>query len=326
MPKKLFLVDGASGTGKTDLIEYLCKFVADATNIQKYTTREQRDNEVRLKRKMDLIHVSKDEFKSKKFDYIYIYGGNNYGFNKQDILKAIEENEDVFLIIRDMKTIAKIKKDFEYLQTILIYIYTDKNLISKRLVSEEFTQEEIDFRIERLEIAYESYLKNPFFYDDVLINSGSKNDYTRIIDGILQKYQELQCVDKNYIFILMPFAAEYNDLLYEFKIAAESVSRNIIIERASEEAGDYKILEQIFNNIEKASLLICDLSDEKQNVYFEAGYARGIGKKMILCAKEGTKIHFDNRGYKMIQYKNITDLKRQLIPEIKHHYKEEIGR
>ena len=40
--KNLFLIDGASGTGKTDLLRYLNEFAIEAKTLHKFTTRERR--------------------------------------------------------------------------------------------------------------------------------------------------------------------------------------------------------------------------------------------------------------------------------------------
>lgn len=43
--KNLFLIDGASGTGKSDPIRYVLDFKSNATVVPKYSTREERDYE-----------------------------------------------------------------------------------------------------------------------------------------------------------------------------------------------------------------------------------------------------------------------------------------
>jgi hypothetical protein len=43
--KNLFIIDGASGTGKSDLVNYATEFNIDATLVRKITTRKKRDYE-----------------------------------------------------------------------------------------------------------------------------------------------------------------------------------------------------------------------------------------------------------------------------------------
>ena len=49
--KNLFIIDGAAGTGKTDLIKYIAEkyTLSSATYIKKFTTREKRPEEEKLK-------------------------------------------------------------------------------------------------------------------------------------------------------------------------------------------------------------------------------------------------------------------------------------
>jgi hypothetical protein len=46
----------------------------------------------------------------------------------------------------------------------------------------------------------------------------------------------------------------------------------------------------------RAEFLIFDLTKERPNVYYELGYAHGMGNhagNMLLLAQEGTRVHFD---------------------------------
>lgn len=45
MLKKLILIDGAAGTGKTDLVEYVKNRYHNANMLRKYTTRPFREEE-----------------------------------------------------------------------------------------------------------------------------------------------------------------------------------------------------------------------------------------------------------------------------------------
>lgn len=63
--KVLFLVDGAAGTGKSDLVSYIANtYRYTATKIDKYTTRKKRKSGEA--KKSDLIFISEDEFKLKE--------------------------------------------------------------------------------------------------------------------------------------------------------------------------------------------------------------------------------------------------------------------
>jgi hypothetical protein len=55
--------------------------------------------------------------------------------------------------------------------------------------------------------------------------------------------------------------------------------------------------------------VIVDLTNERPNVFFEAGYAHGLGKIPIYVARDGTSIHFDVKDYPVIFFKNMKELR-----------------
>ncbi len=64
--------------------------------------------------------------------------------------------------------------------------------------------------------------------------------------------------------------------------------------------------------------MVADLSGEKQNVYWEHGFAWALDPaKVITIAKSGTKVHFDLQGYHRIEYETLDQLKTELINEFK---------
>ena len=72
--KNLFLVDGVSGTGKTDLVEWVLNRHSDVDIVKKFTTREKRDYEKDIEEFLDLeFGFSKEKLKQLKLDYTYVY-------------------------------------------------------------------------------------------------------------------------------------------------------------------------------------------------------------------------------------------------------------
>jgi hypothetical protein len=64
--------------------------------------------------------------------------------------------------------------------------------------------------------------------------------------------------------------------------------------------------------IRSARLVVCDLTFERPNVYFELGFARGIGKKVITIARKATTIHFDVKDWTCIFYSDSREVERDL--------------
>jgi len=185
MLKKLILIDGAAGTGKTDLVEYVKDRYHNANILRKYTTRPFREEE--KGGDLDLIFLSEAEFAEKnlKEENIYSYGGNLYGFDEDELNNSLEKYEFTFLIIRNIQIIKRLQEDYKYKAIVVpIYVYTDRNLVVERLEADGYTQEKIDFRLRRSESCWEDYLENDYLETPTIINNSNKVDFHRKINQI----------------------------------------------------------------------------------------------------------------------------------------------
>jgi hypothetical protein len=69
--------------------------------------------------------------------------------------------------------------------------------------------------------------------------------------------------------------------------------------------------------IQNCSVVICDLSDERPNVYFELGFSKGKSKPVICVARAGTALHFDVAGFNTLFFENYKELEERLTKELK---------
>ena len=79
-------------------------------------------------------------------------------------------------------------------------------------------------------------------------------------------------------------------------IKDECIKLNLRPVRVDENVGSGFIIQEIKDLIEQAEFIIFDLTKERPNVYYELGYAHGVGNEahdVLLLAKEGAKLHFD---------------------------------
>ena len=80
-----------------------------------------------------------------------------------------------------------------------------------------------------------------------------------------------------------------------------------------------KVDDKIIAEIRSSKFLIADLTGHRNGVYFEAGFALGLGIPVIWCVREdhSKKTHFDVRQFNLIIWKNEKDLKEKLLNRIK---------
>lgn len=201
--KKLFIIDGAAGVGKTVMLNYIRQKSKSRQNfsyiIDKYTTRKKRLEEVNRSYSMDLKHISNKKFDElfEKEDFVfYEYGNFRYGFFKRELEDAIEKYENIFVIMRSYDLAHAIINTYSKVQVILVYICSDKTNVLDRLKSEGYNQEAINFRINRINTSWEDYLKHSHKHQEVLINNSSKNDYKRLINSLVEKYNNNTPKDK----------------------------------------------------------------------------------------------------------------------------------
>jgi hypothetical protein len=88
--------------------------------------------------------------------------------------------------------------------------------------------------------------------------------------------------------------------------------------RVDQEPFNEKICDRIIAEIKKSRFLIADVTGLRHAVFFEAGYAMGLGLPVIFTCKEGTEMEgcFDTRQYNHIVWENAEDLKSKLKDRI----------
>jgi len=121
---------------------------------------------------------------------------------------------------------------------------------------------------------------------------------------------------KKFVFVLMPFEKSFDDL-YNFGIKQTCAELGTYCERVDEQIFSERILDRVYNQISKADILVADMSDRNPNVFYEVGYAHGIGKNVILLTKKADDIPFDLKHFPHIVYDGeITKLSEKLRKKV----------
>lgn len=125
----------------------------------------------------------------------------------------------------------------------------------------------------------------------------------------------LSTAPKPFVFVLMPFDEEFGDI-YKYGIKGAAKDAGAYAERVDEQLYDEGILDRIFNQINKADIIVADMTGQNPNVFYEVGYADALGKIVLLLTKDVKDIPFDLKHRPHIVYDNINTLQSKLVEKL----------
>ena len=80
-----------------------------------------------------------------------------------------------------------------------------------------------------------------------------------------------------------------------------------------------KICDEIVADIRRSRFVVADFTGNRGGVYYEAGFAHGLGKPVIWTVREdrAKRLHFDTRQYNHILYTTPEELREKLLNRIR---------
>ncbi|HEU4559590.1 MAG TPA: hypothetical protein VFS20_17190 [Longimicrobium sp.] len=120
-------------------------------------------------------------------------------------------------------------------------------------------------------------------------------------------------VESDVAFVAMSFAEGMEDVFRNgFEPALRSTGFRAI--RLDLIEHNEKIGDRMIADIRKSSLVVADFTLHRQNVYFEAGFALGLGRHLIWTCRESDieQAHFDTRHYNHVVWRDAADLEQRL--------------
>ena len=136
--------------------------------------------------------------------------------------------------------------------------------------------------------------------------------YISVINAVLNKQ-----INQAQAFLAMPFVKEFEerddaeDVL--FRVCKDM---NIDLVVAKDTDGQSSLIAEILEGIENTSFLVAYLDENRPNVYFESGYAKGLGKPVIFCHKSSRMTSFDTNNFENIHWNSFRDLETKLTEKI----------
>jgi guanylate kinase len=319
MPR-LLLVAGASGAGKTFLLENVAVIDSSVRIIKKLTTREPRPFELQRPPELLDLHFSRPLSEVQACDYRYHYAKDWYGIQRAEIDAVLKAGMDPILIVRNGATIRELKRTYKDAVVIYLQSALSGEDLRGKLQKQGRTDLDIEERMRRMDNDFHDYVSNVDLFGHVIINYYEQDTLIEQMQRVLAENRET-AIRPGSIFVLMSFDAAMNATYRAIENAAKLVpTGNLKVDRVDKARGAYRITERILDSIARAALIVCDLTQERPNVYYELGFARGIGKTVIPCANAGTTLHFDIKDFRTIFYLTPLDLQDALVKEFEDHF------
>jgi hypothetical protein len=121
---------------------------------------------------------------------------------------------------------------------------------------------------------------------------------------------------KPFVFVLMPFDATFDDI-YKFGIKGAAEDASAYAERIDEQIFSEGILDRVFNQINKADVVVADMTGRNPNVFYEVGYAHALGKIVLLLTQDASDIPFDLKHHQHTVYGGkIETLRKELTAKL----------
>ena len=112
-------------------------------------------------------------------------------------------------------------------------------------------------------------------------------------------------------FVVMPLTPELKSV---YEIVKDVLERaGLEYHRVDDFATDKLISEDIRGWLANADLIIADITSRNPNVYYEAGFAQALDKKMILLAQSKETIAFDSGFIRTLHYDDPKELREKLL-------------
>lgn len=134
------------------------------------------------------------------------------------------------------------------------------------------------------------------------------------------KLPEYPSVDRDLVSVMMPFNKDFSGVYEAIKNASKDAGFSKC-NRADNIWKNDAIIEDIVDLIDKAFLVVCDLTDSNPNVFYELGVAHAFGRHTVIIGQNVKDIPFDISHLRYIPYENtekgLQDLKKALSNRMK---------
>ena len=232
---------------------------------------------------------------------------------QNDLLNNIPKiDSEIFDKILEMKD-KKIQEKFDFM---MLYLKEYKSQqVPSRIYAQCWVRDANEFHK-----LFSRALTNELIEGDISFGAEVVfSDYT--FDGL----QYIENLDKpneksKNIFVAFNFEESLSTIFNTYvKDGIEELGLNYVIVNQNTTEHDKAISDEIIAKLKSSRIVIADFTNQRNSVYFEAGFAMGMKIPIIWTCQEGhtDELSFDTRQYPHLVWKDGEDLKKQIINRIK---------
>lgn len=107
-------------------------------------------------------------------------------------------------------------------------------------------------------------------------------------------------VERDLVAVMMPFGAEFNPVHRAIASACTDSSRRCL--RADDIWEESTIMQDVFNLIFRAYVVVVDFTGKNPNVMYETGIAHTLGKHVIPISQSLEDVPFDMKHHRVLRY------------------------
>ncbi|MCS0501411.1 hypothetical protein [Ancylobacter mangrovi] len=134
---------------------------------------------------------------------------------------------------------------------------------------------------------------------------------------------EHELIERHLVAVMMPFDSDSGPVYAAIQQASESCG--LIARRADEIWEAPGIIQDVVNLIDRARIVVCDLTNRNPNVFYEAGIAHTLGREVIIITQISHDVPFDLRHLRHIRYLNNPEGLAAVTIELKNRMNSIIG-
>ena len=107
-------------------------------------------------------------------------------------------------------------------------------------------------------------------------------------------------VERDLVAVMMPFAAHFNSV--HTSITKACIWAGLRCKRVDDIWANSTIIQDIFQLICTASIVVVDFSEKNPNVMYETGIAHTIGKHVVPITQSMDDVPFDLKQHRVLKY------------------------